>query len=246
MGAAIGWPLAALAAWLGLNVLAVAAGVRIVRLRRRGAGAIEADEPVRFEPVRERPTGDGYASLLLTRLVVHARRVLGVDQAILLVRGHRRPNRLIVVAAHGAEKDLVGQAVPVRGVLQRLVSDRPLRHGPLEEIVPDGGSATAMTAAAPVPSGELVLLCAASTDCGRGFTRHELELLGELSATCATAISDVALGARLEPMMRVLAGGLSGPETEAIHRPFDAPSVAAQAGTALGLDQPALAELDMA
>src|SRR5439155_10541189 len=209
MGEAAAWIITALVAWLGVNLVAIAAGARIARLRRVDAGASGSDERVTPPPPHATPADDGYASLLLTRLVVHARRMLGVDQAILLLRGSPQPNRLIIVAAHGTEEDLVGRAIPIRGVLRGLVSDRPLRHGPLDEVVPESGAATAITAAAPAPSGEVALLCAASADRERGFTRRELELLGELASSCATAVSDLALGARLEPTMRVLAGGLT-------------------------------------
>jgi hypothetical protein len=140
----------------------------------------------------------------------------------------------------------VGRSVPIRGVLRRLVSDRPLRHGPLHDIVPSAGLATSISAAAPVPSGELAVLCAASEDCERGFTGHELELLAELAATCAAAISDVALGARLEPTMRVLVGLAGAPEEAERNAPVDVPELAAQVGVVLGLEAPALAELDMA
>jgi hypothetical protein len=240
-------PLVLLASWAGVNVVAVAAGGRVARLRRRHGLTTRIDDGAIAQPPRVTPTSDGYASLLLTRLVVHARRVLDVNQAIMLVQEQRRPNRLIVVAAHGADEDLVGRAVPIQGVLRRLVSDRPLRHGPLEEIVPNAGAGTAITAAARVPSGELAVLCAVSDDCDRGFTRRELGVLDELSAACAAAISDVGLGARLEPTMRLLTGGLaSSDEDEAVRRPIDTPTLAAQVGEALGLDNPALTELDMA
>jgi hypothetical protein len=236
-----------LGAWLGLNLLALAAGGRVARLRRPHGVVSRVDESAERRTPRVMPTNDGYASLLLTRLVVHARRVLGVDQAIMLVGDHRRPNHLIVVATHGSDEDLVGRVVPIRGVLGRVVSDRPLRHGPLDEIVPDAGVATAITAAARIPSGELAVLCAASSDCDRGFTGDELELLGELSASCAAAIADVALGARLEPTMRVLAGGLSSPDGDEVpDRPIDTRALAADVGAALSLEPPALAELDMA
>ena len=235
-----------LAAWVGINLLGMAAGSRVARLRGRDAHRRVRDRPPQQAP-RVRPASDGYASLLLARLVVHARRVLGVDQAILLVREDRRPNHLIVVAAHGADDDLVGRAVRIQGVLRRVVSDRPLLHGPLDEIVPNAGVATAITAAARIPSGQLAVLCAASSDCERGFTGRELELLDELSTSCAAAISDVALGARLEPTMRVLAGGLSSSrEDEPLRRPIDTPTLATQVGAALGLEPSALTELDMA
>jgi hypothetical protein len=126
------------------------------------------------------------------------------------------------------------------------VSDRPLRHGPLDEIVPGAGVATAITAAAQVPSGELAVLCAAASDCDRGFTGRDLELLDELSASCAAAIPDAALGARLEPTMNVVAGGLSSRRDDETPRPIDTPALATQVGAALGLEQSALAELDMA
>src|SRR5439155_705027 len=152
MGEAAAWIITALVAWLGVNLVAIAAGARIARLRRVDAGASGSDERVTPPPPHATPADDGYASLLLTRLVVHARRMLGVDQAILLLRGQGQPNRLIVVAAHGTEEDVVGRAIPIRGALGGLVSDRPLRHGPLEEVVPDGGAATAITAAAAAPA----------------------------------------------------------------------------------------------
>ena len=247
MGTAAAWIISALVAWLGVNLVAVAAGAKIARLRRVDAAGSGADEPITPRLPRATPAVDGYASLLPTRLVVHARRMLGVDQAILLLRGQGQPNRLIVVAAHGTEEDLVGRAIPIRGALGGLVSDRPLRHGPLEEVVPDGGAATAITAAAAAPSGELAVLCAASTDTERGFTGRELELLGELASSCATAISDMALGARLEPTMRVLAGGLSPAADDwELPRRIDARSLGAQVGMALRLEPSALAELGMA
>src|SRR3954466_1822735 len=100
MGTAL---LVLLASWVGFNVVAVAAGDRVARLRRRHGLTTRIDEGAILQPARVTPTSDGYVSLLLTRLVVHARRVLGVNQAIMLVQEQRRPNRLIVVAAHGAD-----------------------------------------------------------------------------------------------------------------------------------------------
>jgi hypothetical protein len=247
MTASPGWPLVAVAAWLAVNALAILAGARVARRRGADVGAARDELRSAPTPARHRAMDDGYVSLLLNRLVVHARRMLDVDQAILLVREPRNPQRVIVVAAHGTDADVVGRSIPIRGVLRRLVSDRPLLHGPLHDIVPSAGLATSISAAAPVPSGELAVLCAASEDRERGFTGHELELLADLAGTCAAAIADVALGARLEPTMRVLVGGLAGaPEEAPRHAPFDVPELAAQVGVVLGLEAPALAELDMA
>src|SRR4051794_38723480 len=54
---------------------------------------------------------DGYASLLISRLVVQACRVVGAPEACLLLRDAHDPYALVPVASHGLDEGLIGRRI---------------------------------------------------------------------------------------------------------------------------------------
>ena len=195
------------------------------------------------------PRTDGYASVLLSRLVVQTCRILAVERACLLVADGRDPERMIAVAEHGLDEEIIGESVTVDGPLEAA-----LRTGQAKRVDAPGvlsafgpGTAIAMPADASVRH---LVLCAATDDRELDADERDLDLLGWLARLCAAAVKDLAIKDRLDSHLRVCTDELTavgdfeervGPRSR-----IDAARLATHLGTRLALDPAALIELEIA
>lgn len=162
---------------------------------------------------------DGYGAMLLSRVLVQTCRVVGATEACVLLDDRRRPGALVPVAVHGLDERVIGHRTPApsaRGVAVPLVRATVGECGYLW--------------AAAGPAAEL------------GY--RQLRLLGELAEECARALDDVDDAAQLDhEIARSLVGVAADDDAAAAGRYA---ALARSVGERLGLDVPALIELDMA
>ena len=217
-----------LAAWLVINLavfLLAARRARTATDRRSGA----------FGRTSYAAAVDGYASLLLFRLLVQTCRVVGAEEACLFLRDPRNPEQLVPVASHGLDEGVLGR---------RLDGDDGWRI----ELAADDGSPidTAVGVAVPVVRatiGECGYLWAAAGPAGRLGDR-QVRLLSELAELCAHALDDIDRPARLdEAIGRALALVTAHDDRIAAGRHA---ALARALGERLGVDGAALIEIDMA
>jgi len=253
--------------WLGVNLVVVLAGGRLARVRKAAAirraaepaappapaapaPAVVAPRAVTPQPERRELRTDGYGPILLARLVVQACRVLAVDKACLLVRDPADPSRLIAVATHGLDADVIGRRVPREGPMDAALRTGAAQRTDSRQILEAFGRGTGVVAPLPPHSKGLGVLCAASTDPAPHFVEDRSSALRELAALCAGAVEDVTLKDRLEPAIRVCADGLAaigGLHSRVVpHSVVDVPALAMQVSTRLGLEPGARIELELA
>jgi HD-GYP domain-containing protein (c-di-GMP phosphodiesterase class II) len=106
--------LVVLGGWLALSLLAIPLAqplLSAVGLADRNEAAVRHDVRIQA-PALETPKSAGYAGLVHERLLQHACRVQGVEEACLLVYDRDRPGRCVVVAGHGIDVDLLGRRFP--------------------------------------------------------------------------------------------------------------------------------------
>jgi hypothetical protein len=222
-------------------------GLRLSSRRRlaRETGQLQA-------PVGARSAGsglrtDGYASVLLSRLVVQTCRVLAVERACLLVADRRDPDRMIAVAAHGLDENVIGDSVTVGGPLQSALRSGTAQHADASGLLPAFGPGTAV--AMPAASARRLVLCVATDDPELHVDERDLALLGWLARLCAAALEDWTAKDRLDSRLGLSAGGLVVRDLGELARArlrIDVPALAARLGTRLALDPAALIELDIA
>jgi hypothetical protein len=215
-------------------------GLRLASRRRAAAAARR----------RRWPDVEGYASILLSRLMVQTCRVLAFEKACLLVGGGGGdPPRLTVVVAHGLDEDMIGRRVPVEGPLRGALQGYGPERTDLRAVLPPLDSPTAVAAGVTTPSHSLVL-CAAGDDEQAEFGERESVLLGELASLCASAIEDLAIKERLDSELGGRAKDLALPSPDERRMPprtrLDAVSLAVDIGTRLRLEPGALIELELA
>ena len=172
-----------LALWLGLNLLVFALVAR--RARRRPEGRAPAPRRASYAaPV------DGYASLLLSRLVVQTSRVIGSSEACVLLRDATSPDALVPVASHGLDEGLIGRRIATGETGWRL------------ELVTSDGTRRDATAGVAVP-----IVRAAVGDCGYLWAAaapdaqlgdRQLRLLAVLADLCGQALDDLDGARRLD------------------------------------------------
>ena len=204
-----------ISAWLAINlVIAPAIGLRVARL-----GSAEPS-PLRHPRVL---SAEAYVSILPSRLVVQACRVLGASGTCLLVR--RVDGSFIVAAAHGMREEEIGARTAISGVPPRT---------------PEGRTS----------SGPVVMLCADTANRVRARDQTEQRLLSELTSLCAAAVEDADPNAGFERAVRSCAEGLAAvdrSEGGVIREArIDLISLVSWIGTRLGLDRSALIELRLA
>ncbi len=195
-----------------------------------------------------RPEVEGYASILLSRLVVQTCRVLGLEKACLLVGGTGDPAHLTVVDAHGLDEDVIGRRVRVdrhlRGALRRAPAQRLDAGTSLRGL----GAGPALVSGAVNPT-HVLALCALGEQ-GWEPAERESTMLRRLTALCASALDSLAAKQRLDTELRMRTDELAQAfaATPAGGAPFrvDPASLAVEIGTRLRLDQGALVELDLA
>lgn len=219
----------ALALWIGLNV-----AIFVVVARR----ARNRPDRRRFA-IRRRHWAapvDGYASLLLSRVVIHACRVVGASEACLLLRDARTPETLVPVASHGLDEGLIGRRIATGTTGWRL------------ELVAADGTPRDATAGVAVPVvrntvGDCGYLWAGASP-GAQLTDRQVRMLSDLAELCGRALDDLDGGAHLDDSIgRAIA--LVGEEAEPAEVGRHA-ALARAVGERLGLDVGALIELDLA
>jgi HD domain len=208
-----------ISAIVALNFLIVPAIGR--RARRRGTAE---PSPLRHPRVL---TTEAYVSILPSRLLVQAARILGAERICLLVRAD--DGRFIVAASHGMGEELIGGRTTIDG---RMLSG--------------AGIATRVRTS----SGRAVVLYA-DADPSMDPRAHGAERLpDDLTALCAAAVEDADPASGFERAVRACAEGLAAADhTEgAVMRRvrLDLVSLATWIGTRLGLDRGGLIELRLA
>jgi HD-GYP domain-containing protein (c-di-GMP phosphodiesterase class II) len=228
-----------------------------LRLRSRRRMAAEARERAWLHvptidsmgPRGRGPHTDGYASVLLSRLVVQTCRVMAVDRACLLVADARDPRQMVAVVAHGLDEDVIGESVTVHGPLQAALRSGKAQRVDARGLLPafGAGSIVAMPADA---AARRLILCVAAEDRELDPDERDLALLGWLAGLCAAAVGDLEIKDRLDSHLRVCTDELTavcdfedriGPGSR-----VDAARLATHLGTRLALDPAALIELEIA
>jgi hypothetical protein len=191
---------------------------------------------------------EGYASILLSRMVVQTSRVLPVEWACLLASG-KDPERWVPVAAHGLDADVIGRRIVVDASLQSALCHRTPQRVDASRLLSGVGRRTAIAAPVWTTSGRLAL-CVATADDAPPLDRRELGLLSALATLCAAAVEDLVMKDRLDSELRSRADELARffeHRNRALARSsVDVVSLASQLGKRLGLDAGALIELDIA
>jgi hypothetical protein len=192
---------------------------------------------------------DGYGSILLSRLVVQACRVLGVEKACLLVADGDDPRRMIAVVGHGMDEDVIGERVILDVPLQDALLSGGAHRVDAQRLIAALGPGTAVVMPADAPSRELVL-CAATSDHQRRFDQRDIALVGWLARLCASAVEDLTIKDRLDAQLRVcteeLAAVCDFEERALPPAGIDAVTLASHLGTRLVLEPGALVELEIA
>jgi hypothetical protein len=218
-----------LSAWLALNVAVVVLAARRGRAR--------PDRRPAKRPTRRSYAAavDGYASLLLFRVLVQTCRVVGAREACLFLSDPSRPDALVPVASHGLDEGALGRRIDV---------DDGWR---LELAAADGTSIdTGVGAAAPVVRatiGECGYLWAAAGPDGQLGDR-QLRLLGDMAELCAQALDGVERGSQLDEVIGAALALLTSEDDRTAAGRHAA--LARSVGERLGMDAGALIELDMA
>jgi hypothetical protein len=179
---------------------------------------------------------DGYASLLVSRLVVQACRVVGAPEACLLLRDSHDPDALVPVASHGLDEGLIGRRIATGEAgwaLELVASDGTLRDASTAVAVPIVRATV----------GDCGYLWAAAAP-GAQLSDRQLRLLAELADVCGRALDDLEYGPHLDDAIgRALALVAETDEPAAAGRHAE---LARAVGERLGLDAAALIELDIA
>src|SRR3954447_8826896 len=179
---------------------------------------------------------DGYASLLVSRLVVQACRVVGASEACLLLRDAHDPAALVPVASHGLDEGLIGRRIATGGkgwALELVASDGTLRDASTGVGVPIVRATV----------GDCGYLWAAAAP-GAQLGDRQLRLLAELADVCGQALDDLEHAPHLDDAIgRALALVTETDEPAAAGRHAE---LTRGVGERLGLDAAALIELDLA
>jgi hypothetical protein len=216
--------LIALSVWIGANGAFAAAAIRRAR-SRIDRGRLTHRRAPRPVPV------DGYSGLLLSRLVVQTCRVTGAAEACLLVPDQTDPAALVPVASHGLDEEMIGGRIArdAGGRFDLGATDGSSRGRSVH--IPCGDRA----------AGGYLWVAAAP---GAQLGDRQVRLLAELADLCSKALDDLTAPAELDDSI--------GQAVARITREDEPPAAARHValaravGTRLGLDGPALVELDIA
>ncbi len=222
-----------LAGWVGLALLAYVVLLPFLttsaRSDRRGdrAGREALANPPSHVPS---PQKLGYAAVVLERLAEHARTVLRVDRAWILVRDERGSGSLAAVAGAGTDPDLIGRRVPIAGGSPDL-----------------DASACATIQVGPEPRG---VVCVGSTGASHEFGTRESELLDELALLTGEVLvhherHQLTL-ADSEPEIRALVKALAEADGDTYRHSLEVAVTARDVGRALGLGVTELVETQLA
>jgi HD-GYP domain-containing protein (c-di-GMP phosphodiesterase class II) len=185
-----------------------------------------------------------HSPLVLERLCVHARGLLGVDEAVVFVRDGSADAELTAIAAAGTRTSPVGLSFPPAGGLAGLAmsSGQPLYvpdHDRLEHNA---------TASAPVAMGAEIVGALSVSMRSRSLRLglRQLELLGALADLVGSALQHGQLTSG-DPVaaIRKLASELEQSDPQTSRHSDDVSFLAVRVGTALGLSGVDLLELEL-
>jgi hypothetical protein len=198
----------------------------------------------------EAPIGlDGYGGLLLKRLAIQTCRVFGVEASAIFLHDPRR-DELALIAVHRLDDDLVGRRAAATGRVRdaALMGARAwvpaTELWPIQHLLPPG--ADALIAGIEGGGSRGVLVAA-----GRGpFSERDLELVGHVADLAGAGLGDAGLraglDAALEGGVRALEAAIERADLRAARTARDVVRLATTLGRLLGLDAPALVELQLA
>ena len=216
-----------LGAWICLNVAVF--GV----LARRSMGRPEWRPRVPHWPAPAAPV-DGYASVLLLRVLIQICRVAGAHEGCVLLRDPSRPDILVPVATHGLDEGAIGRRIDtVDGGWQLDLVDADGRA-----IDAGGGSTIPLVRATIGKCGYLWL--AAAPAAGRGGS----PLVGELATLLERTLDDLDHPTDLEASISSALALLCADDDP--RAAADYAQLSRAVGERLGLDPSALIELDVA
>jgi HD-GYP domain-containing protein (c-di-GMP phosphodiesterase class II) len=258
--------------WLWLRPFLGTHGAMAVRTRARvtdpgragsngvsgiAQAAVEPVAPGRGAILAQSIVDSGYSQIVLDRLVKQTCEVMDADQSSIVVRDRFRPPTAIVVAAHGAEEDMVGSRVG-RG---EGIAGRVLELGRPIAVNPKGATSTptrrreaaraGARAAAPIAwSGRVWgALAAATTESRRRFARREVRTLCELADAAAGALAQAESHEDSLMSVRELldagAAGLDSRDGYTARHSEEVLALARVVGEHLGLERAALIELEL-
>ncbi|MEA2478288.1 MAG: hypothetical protein QOJ07_210 [Thermoleophilaceae bacterium] len=191
----------------------------------------------------------GYGALLLARLTVQACRVAGVESAGIFVHDAAR-DELALIAAHRLDPEIIGKRAPATGRVRDVVlmGGRSLIPAvelwPIQHLLPPRGDALVAGIAGGSARGVLV---AAG---GGPFSERDLALVGHVADLAGAALGDAelrsGLDAALEGGVRALEAAIERADLRGAATSQDVVRLATALGRLLGLDAPALVELQLA
>jgi hypothetical protein len=235
-----------LAAWAVACLVVLAALYAAARAdARTDAQLAEVEAPAPSQAVDL----EGYGSLLLKRLMVQTSRVIGVDAAAVFLYEPARDD-LVLIAGHRIREDLIGTRVAARGYVRDVaVSGARVWASatdlwPIAALLPEGPGALI---AGIEGRGSYGLLVGA----GKGpFSERDLALVGHVADLAGAGLGDAALRGELEAALeggvRALEGAIERADLRAARTGRDITRMATTIGRMLGLDTPALVELQLA
>ena len=186
-----------------------------------------------------------HSPLVLERLCVHARDLLGVDETAVFAHHPTEDGELTALAAVGMDAGVVGARFPAAGGLAGLAmsSGQPL-------YVPDRERLRGQraTASAPVTVGRRIAgaLSVGMREDTLRLGLRELELMGRLADLVGSALNQPALRTR-EPAddIRSLVTELEAADPQTARHSDEVGRLAARVGAALGLSGVELLELEL-
>jgi HD-GYP domain-containing protein (c-di-GMP phosphodiesterase class II) len=235
-----------LAAWAIACVVVLAALYCAARADARTDAQLATVEPPSPQQAVDL---EGYGSLLLKRLMVQTSRVIGVDAAAVFRYDPAR-DELVLIAGHRIRDDLIGTRVAARGHVRDVAVSgaRVWASGtdlwPIAALLPKGPGALI---AGIEGRGAYGLLVGA----GKGpFSERDLALVGHVADLAGAGLGDAALRGELEAALeggvRALEAAIERADLRAARTGRDITRMATTIGRMLGLDTPALVELQLA
>jgi putative nucleotidyltransferase with HDIG domain len=167
----------------------------------------------------------GYSSVVLERLVHHARAVLGFEQAWVVVRARGDSGAFIAVAGAGTDPDLIGRRLHAAAF--GAVAASPIRDG----------------------SEERGALCIGGRDEQRKLESREMELLCELGKLAGEALGhhehrELAAGDS-QAEIRALVKALAEADGDTYRHSLEVAATATVVGQRLGLGRAELVEVEL-
>jgi putative nucleotidyltransferase with HDIG domain len=221
-----------LAGWLALSVLAYLLVLPLLSVSARGERAERARRAADATAAVHVPSPQqvGYAGVVLERLAAHARTVLAVDQAWILVSAPSPSAPLTAVAGAGTDPDLIGRRVTGAAG------------------APDFGAAASATVHVGAETRGTV--CVDGPAGGRPLDRRDLELLAEFAGLVGEVLAhhsrhELRLGDS-EPEIRALVKAVAEADGATYRHSLEVAATARDVAERLGLGGADLVEVELA